>query len=108
MCFSRGEELRVFNTELGKLGIVVYNDSWYPEVNRILALQDAEIICHPGALPEEHNSCRQLAGMQGPSFLHRKKQEAMCRTLREAIPPPISGMISGREMYLLPVKKRKW
>ncbi|RJX25380.1 MAG: hypothetical protein C4554_07480 [Dethiobacter sp.] len=63
MGFSRGEELQIFNTELGKLGFVVHNDSWYPEVSRILALQGAEIICHPGALPEEHNSCRQLAGM---------------------------------------------
>jgi predicted amidohydrolase len=60
----RGNELQVFNTDLGKIGIVVGNDSWYPEVSRILALQGADIICHPGALNADHSSSwRQLSGM---------------------------------------------
>ncbi|MDO9533887.1 MAG: nitrilase-related carbon-nitrogen hydrolase [Bacillota bacterium] len=60
----RGNELQVFNTDLGRIGIVVGNDAWYPEVSRILALQGAEIICHPGALDTDHSSSwRQLSGM---------------------------------------------
>jgi len=60
----RGNELQVFHTGLAKIGIVVGNDSWYPEVSRILALQGAEIICHPGAIDTEQSSLwRQLSGM---------------------------------------------
>ena len=60
----RGNELQVFDTDLGRIGIVVGNDVWYPEVSRILALQGAEIICHPGALDTDHSSTwRRLSGM---------------------------------------------
>lgn len=62
--FSRDVELSVYQTSLGKLGIVVGTDSRYPEVSRILALQGAELICHPGALlTSPYNPWQQAAGM---------------------------------------------
>ncbi len=60
---SRGTELTVFDTPVGKLAVVVGTDAWYPEVSRILALQGAELICHPGALPHPLGPWHQLSGM---------------------------------------------
>lgn len=59
----RGEELNVFHTATGTIGIIIGTDAWYPEVGRILALQGAEIICHCGALPAGENRWLQRAGM---------------------------------------------
>jgi predicted amidohydrolase len=61
--FSRGVEVNVFSTPIGKLGIVVGADAWYPEVGRILALQGAEIVCHCGAALSGSHPVQQLAGM---------------------------------------------
>lgn len=61
--FSRGVEVNVFPTSIGKLGIVVGTDAWYPEVGRILALQGTEIVCHCGATLSGSHPVQQLAGM---------------------------------------------
>lgn len=39
--------LPVFDTELGKLGLLICYDLWFPEASRALALQGAEVICVP-------------------------------------------------------------
>ncbi len=60
----RGDDARVFPTELGKVAMMVGTDAWYPEVGRILALKGAEIVCHCGAMEAAgENRWRQLAGM---------------------------------------------
>lgn len=61
--FARGEELPVWATELGTVGIVAGTDIWYPEVSRILALQGADLILAPAAVPGPYNPWLQLAGM---------------------------------------------
>jgi predicted amidohydrolase len=63
MGLCRGEELNVFQTATGTIGIIIGTDAWYSEVGRILALQGAEIICHCGALPAGENRWLQRAGM---------------------------------------------
>jgi len=46
--FSKGNlGLPVFDTEIGKIGMLVCFDWIFPEVWRILALKGAQIICHP-------------------------------------------------------------
>ena len=42
--FSPGEEFAVFDTDLGKLGMIVCADGRLPEISRALALKGAEII----------------------------------------------------------------
>ncbi len=47
--FLLGEESNVFDTELGKIGLMVCYDLFFPEPARILALKGAEIIVHIAA-----------------------------------------------------------
>jgi predicted amidohydrolase len=58
-----GESLSVVNSPLGKLGIVIGTDAFYPEVSRILTLQGAEVLLALTALPQPFNPWRQVAGM---------------------------------------------
>ncbi len=39
--------LPVFNTPIGRIGIVICYDMWFPETFRILAAQGADIVCIP-------------------------------------------------------------
>lgn len=44
--FSPGNSgLPVFDTELGRIGMVICWDNWFPETLRILAVQGADIVC---------------------------------------------------------------
>ncbi len=46
---AAGTDLRVFETEAGRVGLVVGEDVRYPEVSRILALKGANLFAHPAA-----------------------------------------------------------
>ncbi len=48
-----GEELPVFETPLGRIGLEICYDLRFPEATRALALQGADIIAHPTAFPVE-------------------------------------------------------
>lgn len=60
---AAGEELLVFPTEIGSIGLVVGGDAWYPEVSRILTLQGADILVAPLTLLTPYPKERQWAGM---------------------------------------------
>jgi predicted amidohydrolase len=47
--FLLGEESNVFDTALGKIGLMICYDLFFPETARILALKGAEIIVHIAA-----------------------------------------------------------
>ena len=49
--FLQGNELEVFHTEIGTIGLLVGTDIAYPEAGRVLSLKGAEIICCPINLP---------------------------------------------------------
>jgi predicted amidohydrolase len=44
-----GTGLSVFNTDFGKVGIMICYDSWFPEVARLLAYKGAELVLFPNA-----------------------------------------------------------
>ncbi|MBI3092204.1 MAG: carbon-nitrogen hydrolase family protein [Candidatus Tectomicrobia bacterium] len=44
---SAGDDLPVFQTEIGILGIIIGDEIWVPEVARCLALKGCEIYLHP-------------------------------------------------------------
>jgi predicted amidohydrolase len=46
--FCKGDlGLPVFDTEIGKIGVAICYDGWFPETFRHLALQGAELVCIP-------------------------------------------------------------
>lgn len=46
--FEAGDKgLPIFHTELGRLGIMVCYDGWFPETYRLLAMQGADIVAMP-------------------------------------------------------------
>ncbi len=45
--FSPGGQFPVFETDFGKVGVLICYDRWYPEAWRKLILQGAEIVCIP-------------------------------------------------------------
>jgi len=47
---TKGNDIPVFDTKLGKIGIIICYDGDFPELTRILALKGAEIIARPSAL----------------------------------------------------------
>ena len=49
MYFQPGQELPVFDTKFGKIGIMICFDAGFPEVARILQLKGAELILCPSA-----------------------------------------------------------
>jgi predicted amidohydrolase len=49
MVFSPGQEYKVFNTSLGKIGIMICYDLEFPEVARLLAILGAELVAVPTA-----------------------------------------------------------
>lgn len=42
-----GNKVSVFNTEAGKIAMLICWEVWFPELSRIAALEGAEIICFP-------------------------------------------------------------
>jgi len=48
--FTPGDEIEPINTSVGRLGVLVCWDQWYPEAARIMALKGAEIIIYPTAI----------------------------------------------------------
>jgi N-carbamoylputrescine amidase len=47
--FRPGQGLPTFATDVGRLGVLVCYDRWFPEAWRVLALSGAEIVCVPNA-----------------------------------------------------------
>lgn len=48
-----GDNVQVFETDAGKVGILICYDSEFPELGRMLAEQGAQIIlCHSGPIPK--------------------------------------------------------
>lgn len=50
---------RPIQTSLGKLGVLVCWDQWYPEAARIMALQGAEILIYPTAIGYESSDTKE-------------------------------------------------
>lgn len=48
--FTPGEEFGVIHTSVGRLGVLVCWDQWYPEAARIMALKGAQILIYPTAI----------------------------------------------------------
>ena len=48
--FTPGDECRAFDTAVGRIGVLLCWDQWFPEAARLLALDGAEILLYPTAI----------------------------------------------------------
>lgn len=51
--YKVGEELQIFETPLGRVGLLICYDAWFPEAARTLAVRGADIICIPASAPDD-------------------------------------------------------
>jgi N-carbamoylputrescine amidase len=51
--YEPGRELPVFDTPLGRIGLLICYDVWFPEAARTLALKGAQILCIPSNAPDD-------------------------------------------------------
>jgi predicted amidohydrolase len=64
LLYEPGRELPVFDTSLGKIGLLICYDVWFHEATRTLASKGAQILCVPSNAPDdwvpEHQRRRDL------------------------------------------------
>jgi N-carbamoylputrescine amidase len=53
LLYEPGRELPVFDTVLGRIGLLICYDAWFPEAVRTLALRGAQMICVPSNAPDD-------------------------------------------------------
>jgi N-carbamoylputrescine amidase len=54
--FSPGDTgFKVWDTAVGRVGVAICWDQWFPEAARAMALEGAEILCYPSAIGSEPN-----------------------------------------------------
>jgi len=63
---SPGDEFPVFQTDFGKVGVIICYDSWFAESVRVLALKGAEVVLCPNAGYEP----RQVYGRAGDNAVY--------------------------------------
>jgi len=88
VCFKPGNELPVFETEFGRIGVQICADFWvYPELSRLLCLKGARLIVNCSAC---------LVGPTGPEFIG---QITSCRGTENFV-YAASASLAGKERTL--------
>ncbi|MBO8125685.1 MAG: carbon-nitrogen hydrolase family protein [Firmicutes bacterium] len=60
--FQPGDSLEIAETSVGKIGLILSEDVWLPEIGRILALEGADLLINLQAVRNFYDYRRQLAG----------------------------------------------
>jgi len=53
LLYEAGRDLPVFDTPLGRIGVLICYDAWFPEAARTLALRGADLLCIPANAPDD-------------------------------------------------------
>lgn len=53
LLYEPGREVPVLDTPLGRIGLLVCYDAWFPEAARTLALRGADLLCVPANAPDD-------------------------------------------------------
>ena len=51
LLYEAGRDLPAFDTPLGRIGVLICYDAWFPEAARTLALRGADLLCIPANAP---------------------------------------------------------
>ena len=53
LLYEAGRNLLAFDTPLGRIGVLICYDAWFPEAARTLALRGADLLCIPANAPDD-------------------------------------------------------
>ena len=88
-------------TSLGKLGVLVCWDQWYPEAARLMAIKGAEMLIYPTAIGWESSDTREEQERQKNAWIISQRGHAVANGLpvisvnRTGIEPDPSGQTNG-------------
>jgi len=89
------------DTSVGRLGVLVCWDQWYPEAARLMALAGAEILIYPTAIGYESSDSREEQDRQYGAWLYSQQGHAVANGLpvvtvnRTGYEPDPSGVTGG-------------
>jgi len=72
---------RPIDTTLGRLGVLVCWDQWYPEAARLMALAGAELLLYPTAIGWDRNDTREEQARQHDAWLTVQRAHAVSNCL---------------------------
>ena len=73
------------NTSLGRLGVLVCWDQWYPEAARLMALAGAEILLYPTAIGWDPNDKKEEQQRQRDAWMTIQRSHAIANGLPVAV-----------------------
>ena len=92
-------------TSVGKLGVLVCWDQWYPEAARLMALQDAEMLIYPTAIGYESTDTPEEQQRQRTAWTTVQRGHAVANGLpvvtvnRVGLEPDPSGQTNGIKFW---------
>ncbi len=92
-------------TSVGKLGVLVCWDQWYPEAARLMALAGAEILIYPTAIGYETTDDKEEQARQRDAWLVSQRAHAVANGLpvvsvnRTGYEPDPSGVTGGIQFW---------
>ncbi len=78
---AEGQSFRPIETSLGKLGILVCWDQWYPEAARLMALAGAELLIYPTAIGWEPGDAEDEKARQLDAWITVQRGHAIANNL---------------------------
>ena len=93
------------NTSVGRLGVLVCWDQWYPEAARLMALQGAELLIYPTAIGYESSDTNEEQQRQREAWTTVQRGHAVANGLpvisvnRVGFEPDPSGQTNGIQFW---------
>lgn len=80
--FTPGDQgFEPINTQVGKLGVLVCWDQWYPEAARLMAMAGAEILLYPTAIGWDKNDTAEEQARQHDAWFTIQRGHAVANSL---------------------------
>ncbi|TVP89362.1 MAG: acyltransferase [Thioalkalivibrio sp.] len=104
--FTPGDTgFRPVDTSLGRLGVLVCWDQWYPEAARLMALAGAEVLIYPTAIGWDPGDTQEEQQRQREAWITVQRGHAVANNLpvlacnRTGFEPDPSGASAGAEFW---------
>lgn len=92
-------------TSVGRLGVLICWDQWYPEAARLMALQGAQILIYPTAIGYESSDSKEEQQRQRKAWTTVQRGHAVANGLpvitvnRVGLEPDLSGQTNGIQFW---------